>query len=354
MSCAGTIESCAFDAERRADHAPRRLGRVEARSRRAATPRASATSRAPCPCRACPCRRRSARRGSRAGAGCAVPDRARTAARASPGTRARRAAATTAGVITPRSSATTRQRAELRLGGAKRPQRPARDASGRSWRSGRPAGTCQYDDEAAEVVDPHEVEELERPPEPLDPPAVAGPLQRRPVVERVPPELTAGAQRIGRRAGDRAREEELRVGALVGAVRARRRSGRLRSAGRPARPRRRGARPTPRSNRTWSATAERPARRSQSSTQYRCCSRNAAISAALTGASGSASSAGRPGEHRLRPVRRAGRSGGPTRQHLPPRLPRGCEPVDELERRFPEPSAGKDVRCSRTPLERPR
>src|SRR5690242_154106 len=77
-------------------------------------------------------------------------------------------------------------------------------------------------DEAAEVVDARDVDELERPCEALDPPAEAGPPMLGPVVQRVAPMLPVRVQRIGRCAGYLAAREELRprrdVRALVGDV----------------------------------------------------------------------------------------------------------------------------------------
>ena len=71
-------------------------------------------------------------------------------------------------------------------------------------------------DEAAEVVDPRDVEQLERAPQALGPPAVAAPLQRRPVVQRVAPQLPLVGVGVGRRARDRVVAEQLRVRAVVG------------------------------------------------------------------------------------------------------------------------------------------
>ena len=73
-------------------------------------------------------------------------------------------------------------------------------------------------DEAAEVVDAGQVDELERAAEALDPPAVAGRAQRRPVVERVAPELALVGERVRRHACDHVVEEELRPGEMVGAA----------------------------------------------------------------------------------------------------------------------------------------
>src|SRR5262249_34561340 len=80
-------------------------------------------------------------------------------------------------------------------------------------RRNRPVG-----DEAAEVVDATEVEELERAPEPLLPPAKDGRTVDRPVVERVPPALAGRAERIGRRTGDLTVGEQLRPALVVGAA----------------------------------------------------------------------------------------------------------------------------------------
>ena len=88
-------------------------------------------------------------------------------------------------------------------------QRPRQRVAGAARH--RPVG-----DEAAEVVDPREVVELERAPQALDPPAVAAALQRRPVVQRVAPQLALVGVRVGRRAGHRVVAEQLRVGAVVG------------------------------------------------------------------------------------------------------------------------------------------
>ena len=119
--------------------------------------------------------------------------------------------------MTPRSSAISGELAELgRRGVEDRAARPALPVPGQRVagpRRHRPVG-----DEAAEVVDAGEVVEVERAPQPLDPPAVAAPLQRRPVVERVAPQLALVGERVGRRAGDGAGLEQLGVGPVVGAA----------------------------------------------------------------------------------------------------------------------------------------
>src|SRR5439155_22710549 len=73
-------------------------------------------------------------------------------------------------------------------------------------------------DEAPEVVDAAEVDELERPPEALPPPAVAGRAVDGPVVERVPPALAARAEGVGRSAGHLAVREQLRPGREIGSL----------------------------------------------------------------------------------------------------------------------------------------
>ena len=80
-------------------------------------------------------------------------------------------------------------------------------------RRNRPVG-----DEAAEVVDAGEVDELEGAPEPLAPPVEAGRAVDGPVVERVPPALAGRAERVGRRAGDLAAREQLRPAIVIGAA----------------------------------------------------------------------------------------------------------------------------------------
>ncbi len=66
-------------------------------------------------------------------------------------------------------------------------------------------------DESAEVVDAGEVNELERVPQALHPPAVAPGAKRAPVVERVAPELADRAQVVRGRTGDEPALEELRM-----------------------------------------------------------------------------------------------------------------------------------------------
>src|SRR6185437_10740566 len=92
---------------------------------------------------------------------------------------------------------------ELRAGA----RSPASAFGRRVPRRDRPVG-----DEAAEVVDPAQVDELEGAPEALSPPAVAGRAVRGPVVERVPPALAGRTERIGRRPRHLAVREELRPG----------------------------------------------------------------------------------------------------------------------------------------------
>ncbi len=124
------------------------------------------------------------------------------------------------------------------LGAGSRP--PVSALRRRVPRRNRPVG-----DEAAEVVDAAEVDELERAPETLAPPVEAGRAVDGPVVQRVPPALAGRAQRVGRRAGDLAAGEQLRPAVVIGAACRRRRSARRRSGGRRARPRRPAASPTP-------------------------------------------------------------------------------------------------------------
>ena len=109
-----------------------------------------------------------------------------------------------------------RQLAELRLGGAEqlgtRACAPAAPLRGLVPGRDRPVR-----DEAAEMVDARHVDELEGAAQALDPPAVAGCAMRAPVVERIAPVLAALRQRVGRRARDLARAEELGVRDVLGA-----------------------------------------------------------------------------------------------------------------------------------------
>ena len=175
-SCAGTIASSARDESASSISSQSARPGEAGRRRRAAE---CATSRARVACRACSCRRRccsrwfSSRCGLRRGAA-GTP----SAGRPSPGSRARRAARSTGGVITPRSSAISGSGAELALGRVGRARR-----RGRGRQRPRFAVRCALRDrpvrdEAAEVVDAGEVDELERPAEALDPPAVARRAQR--------------------------------------------------------------------------------------------------------------------------------------------------------------------------------
>ena len=73
--------------------------------------------------------------------------------------------------------------------------------------------------EPAEVVEPDEIEMRARAAGPLDPPAVPVPAHRRPVVHRVPPQLPVVGERVRWRAGHQPIQEQLRMGAMVGAPR---------------------------------------------------------------------------------------------------------------------------------------
>ena len=126
--------------------------------------------------------------------------------------------ASTSGVINPRSSTITgsspSSRSAARKTAAPGPGLPVPLACG--------LGGCRHGPvagEAAEVVDPEDVDEGERPPQALDPPAVALSRQRVPVVERVAPLLPDVVERVGRCAGDEVPgEEDLRMGRVVAAA----------------------------------------------------------------------------------------------------------------------------------------
>ena len=110
-----------------------------------------------------------------------------------------------------------RQRAELARGGVEDGP-PGAAAPAPAARVGRALGHRPVGDEAAEMIDPGDIEERERASQALGPPAVAALLQRRPVIQRVAPQLAAIAVGVGRRARDVAGAKQLRPSAVVGAA----------------------------------------------------------------------------------------------------------------------------------------
>ena len=193
------------------------------------------------------------------------------------------------------------------------------------------AGHRPVGDEAAEVVDARQVDELERAAEALDPPAVAVGAHRGPVVERVAPELARLRERVGRDAGDRAL-----AGRAPGARRGRRFRRRRRSAcrrrcARRARPRGRAA-PATRARSAPDRRASPPCAspvvdpvRVALPERTRVPRRHRRVRIG--------EQRGRARERRRRHVGRAGDPfGRPERQNLPPCLARSREPVDEAIR----------------------
>ena len=285
---------------------------------------------------------------SRRGAGCRASRRRPTAAPPSPAGRARRAGAAPAGVITPRSSAITRQPAERALDRpeelAPGPAPPAAAPRGLVRRRDRPVG-----DEAAEVVDARRGRRA-RPRAESARSTSGSPSSGAPASRR------AGCPSAGRSRSARpaARPRPRRAGRAPATPRGRRRrrrrrSARRRSGGRRGRARRRAARPT----RARSAPAPRsrpgPAKRAHSPTQNGCRATKSSISAADTGAVRLGEQARPGGERRARAVRRAELVRRPEREHLPPRLPRRLEPVDEAVRLPAEPAAGQRGRVQEDP-----
>ncbi len=121
----------------------------------------------------------------------------------------------TGGVITPRSSATSGSSPSASRA-ASNGARPRTALPGALERVLGVGGHGPVGDEAAEVVDAGEVEELEDALEACRPPRVALPPQRRPVIERVAPELALVGERVRRHAGHGAGLEDLRMRELVG------------------------------------------------------------------------------------------------------------------------------------------
>ena len=85
-------------------------------------------------------------------------------------------------------------------------------------RIGRPCRDCPVGDETTEVIDSRDVDELERPAEAFDPPAVTLTAVLAPVVDGLAPELPGGMRHVRGGSGDEPVREELRVGPHVGPV----------------------------------------------------------------------------------------------------------------------------------------
>ncbi len=117
--------------------------------------------------------------------------------------------------------------AEILRDHRQRPELARRGVEHRPARAAHPAPTARVlrrrrhrpvRDEPAEVVDPRDVEQRERPPQALGPPAIARALQRRPVVQRVAPQLAEVRERVRRHAGDLPGAKQRRPRTVVGAV----------------------------------------------------------------------------------------------------------------------------------------
>ena len=237
----------------------------------------------------------------------------------------------TAGVITPRFSAISGQLAAQRAAGGveRRAAGPARPAP--AERVAGAAGHRPVGGEAAEVVDPREVEELERAAQAVGPPAVAAALQRAPVVQRVAPQLALVGVRVGRRAGDGVGAEQLGVRAVVdrpGGDVDRHVADQPHAALRRVRAQRRPLALEPHLVGDRAARAEpRPVLDPV---------RVALAEVELLGARDPRPRLGQQpaprGERRRRPVGRAVAVRRPQREHLPPRLPGLRQPVDEAVR----------------------
>ena len=95
----------------------------------------------------------------------------------------------------------------------RRPPRPARPPPAERVTGAARHGPVRR--EAAEVVDTREVDEVERAPQAVRPPAVAASPERPPVVQRVAPQLALVRVGVGRGAGHRVGAEQLGVRAVV-------------------------------------------------------------------------------------------------------------------------------------------
>ena len=240
--------------------------------------------------------------------------------------------------MTPRSSAMTASspssRSAARNSARARPAEPApADGVARALRH-RPVG-----DEPAEVVDPRHVEHRERAAQPLDPPAVAATVQRGPVVDRVAPELALRGVGVRRHAGLQTGAGTARATSGGRRRRARRRSARRRSSRTPR------SAAYARSARPLAVEAdlvvEGSAGRAMLDPALDPVGLALAEGIRLVAAHRRVGVGEQPGpgrERRARLVRRAVAVGRAERQHLPPRLPRGRQPVDERVRVVVQPA----------------
>ena len=194
-----------------------RPGRARSRGARARR-RASPTSRAACRCRACPCRRRPLRGGSRAGAGCAGPPPKPNCSTSMPGQSELVAQALDRRRDHAEILGDQRQRAELAPRGVEHgpPRAPA--ASGPARAVARARGHRPVGDEAAEVIDAREVDELERRGAGARSTSGSRGAAARASRRAGCPRAARRAERVGRRAGDDAALEQLGVRRVVGAA----------------------------------------------------------------------------------------------------------------------------------------
>ena len=232
----------------------------------------------------------------------------------------------TGGVITPRSSAssgspsTGSSSAAAACSNSARPgprfHDPRRASSSR-------LGHGPVGDEPAEVVDPREVEHLERPPQPLGPPAVAdgaaAPASR---TTGCPTAGPVSEYASGGTPATRPVLEQLRMSPVVGRPRRHVDRDVAHQAHAAVVGVRRAARVHSRWKRTWSAIAPRGPNFFQSAAQKPCGSMKSSSSDFDTGAAGVAEQPRRSRERGRRLVRRPVAVRRAQRQHLPPRLTR--------------------------------
>jgi hypothetical protein len=229
-----------------------------------------------------------------------------------------------------------RQLPELaRRGVERRPARPALPAAAERMPGALRHGPIGA--EAAEVVDPREVVELEGAAQPLGPPAIAAPLQRRPVVERVAPQLSLVGVGVRRGARHRVVAEQLGMRAVVD------------RAGRDVD---RHIADQPHAGRLRVRAQRRPLAIEAHLVGDRAATRpvidpeRVALAEVELGLARHrcprVGQQTRPRRERRRGlVRRAVPIRRPQRQHLPPRLSRLRQPIDETERLATEATAGE-------------
>ena len=267
-----------------------------------------------------------------------------------PGKPSSRRSAMTRSVIRPRSSANSGSSPSSPRA-ASNTERPGPRRQCPLDASRAPSGHRPVGQEAAEVIKARDVEELERAPQALHPPAIVPAPVGRPVIERIAPQLPHVAVCVGRGAGHQALHEQLGVPERGRRCSRQRRSGHLRSPH--AASARVGAKRAPlplKAHLVVDGPAPRralPVRRSRTSCARGLPSLRAGDRCPGAPPAGCATPRRPTAPGRGRPGGRAARAGAPATMtvRLPPASPRNANAEG------PRRPSGSEVTCSWTPLD---